>query len=133
MKPLSMHSHRTVRRLLVAVALVGLVAACGGDDEVAEGPADPVTELTITSTKTAFDIEHFKVPVGEEITITYVNDDDGISHNFNLKGVEGGKTDLERGPDRKKATFTIDEPGEYEYLCDVHPVQMKGTIDAVEA
>ena len=122
-----------VRRILLALALVGLAAACGGDDEVAEGPADPVTELTITSTKTEFDIERFKVPVGEEITITYDNQDDGISHNWNLKGVDGGKTELERGPSEQTATFTIDEPGEYEYICDVHPVQMKGTIEAVEA
>ena len=128
-----MHRHFMFRRLLVALAVVGLAAACGGDDEVAEGPADPVTELTITSKGTDFDIEHFKVPVGEEITITYDNQDDGISHNWNLKGVDGAKTDLERGPNEKSVSFTIDEPGEYDYVCDVHPVQMKGTVDAVEA
>jgi plastocyanin len=122
------------RCALVAVTLVAVVAACGGgDDGASEGPADPVTKLTITSTKTEFDIERFKVPVGEEITVTYANEDDGVSHNWDLKGVEGGKTDLERGPATKKATFTVDEPGEYEYVCDVHPVQMKGTIEAVQA
>ena len=126
-----MRPFTTASRTLAAVAFVGLVAACGGDDEVAEGPADPVTELTITSTKTAFDIEHFKVPVGEEITITYANEDDGISHNWALKGVDDAKTDLERGVNTKEVTFTIDEAGEYEYVCEVHPVQMKGTIDAV--
>jgi plastocyanin len=124
----------TIARSLVAVvALLGLAAACGGDDDAVEGPADPVTELTITSTKTAFDIESFKVPVGEEVTITYANEDDGISHNWNLKDVDGGKTDLDRGPSTHKATFTIDEPGEYDYICDVHPALMKGTIEAVQA
>ena len=126
-----MSRHRTARRLLVVLALAGLATACGGDDDVAEGPADPVTELTITSPDTSFDIEHFKVPAGEEITITYANEDDGISHNWNLKGVDGAKTELERGSNEQTVSFTIDDPGEYEYVCDVHPVQMKGTVDAV--
>ena len=125
------------RRHLVALALVPLLAAsCGGDDDGGDegraGPAEPVTELTITSLKTSFDITSFKVPAGEEITITYDNQHRGVSHNIAFKDIDGAETPVDRGPATDEVTFTADEPGEYEYVCIVHPSVMKGTLTVVE-
>ena len=32
------------------------------------------------------------------------------------------------GPVTQELTFTLDEPGEVTYVCDVHPAMMRGTI-----
>ena len=125
------------RRHLAALALLPLLAAsCGGDDGGEEagraGPAEPVTELTITSRKTSFDITSFKVPAGEEITITYDNQHRGVTHNISFEDVDGAETPLNRGPATDEVTFTAPDAGEHEFICVVHPSQMKGTMTVVD-
>ena len=125
------------RRHLAALALLPLLAAsCGGDDSGGDagraGPAEPVTELTITSRKTSFDITSFKVPAGEEITVTYDNQHGRVTHNISFEDIEGAETPLKRGPATDEVTFTAPAPGEVEYICVVHPSQMKGTMTVVE-
>ena len=123
-----------VGRLALLAALVALpVAGCGGDDEdAAAAPEGPVTSLTITSTDLSFDIEAFEVPVGEEVTVTYENDHEGVPHNLHVDtgGPDEPITEVEDGPVTQELTFTLDEPGEVPYLCDVHPATMRGTITA---
>jgi plastocyanin len=118
-----------LRALCLAAPL--LLLACGGDDEVDAGA--PVTEITITSTRTEFDIEAFAVPAGEEITLTYDNRHGGVPHNVHVQ-IEGDpKTELAPGPDEQTITFTAPgEAGEHEYICDVHPGPMQGTMVVVE-
>ena len=71
------------KALLVALVLP-VAAACGGDDEAATGPEGPVTSITITSPDLSFDIEAFEVPVGEPVTLTYENEDEGVQHNLHI-------------------------------------------------
>ncbi len=127
---------RTTVRLTLAAALVSL-AACGGsgDDEAAAGPEGPVTTITVTSTDLSFDIEAFEVPVGEEVTLTYENEHEGVPHNVRVDtgGPDEPMTEVAKGPVTQELTFTLDEPGEVSYVCDVHPATMKGTITAVGA
>jgi plastocyanin len=127
---------RVVRRLALLAALVALpVAGCGGgDDDVATGPEGPVTSLTITSTDLSFDIEAFEVPVGEEVTVTYENEHEGVPHNLHVDtgGPDEPTTEVVDGPVTQELTFTLDEAGEVPYVCDVHPATMRGTITASE-
>lgn len=113
--------------------VVVLLAGCGGDDGDAStaAPEGPVTDITITSTTTAFDIESFEVSVGEPVTVTYDNADDGVAHNIRVETGEDPEpaTEVEVGPVVQELTFTLEEAGEYTYLCDVHPA-MRGTITA---
>jgi plastocyanin len=124
---------RPLRALLLAAPLLLALVACTDDGPVDAG--DPVTEITITSTKTEFDVEAFTVPAGAEITVTYDNRHAGVPHNvhFQLPGDDDPKTELKPGPDTQTVTFTApDEPGEYEFICDAHPGQMRGTMVVVE-
>ena len=128
----------SARRRTVPVALGALLlAACGGgggggDDSSAAGPAEPVTAITITSTDLSFDIESFAVPVGEEVALTYENDHDGVPHNVHVDTGEADEptTEVAEGPVTQELTFTLDEAGEVDYLCDIHPATMRGTITA---
>jgi plastocyanin len=113
-------------RPLVVVVLATLLA-CGGDEA---DPGAPVTEQTIVSTTSDFDVEAFAVPAGEEVTVTYDNQDDGVAHNlrFDLKGEPSPQTRTANGPDTQTITFAVAEAGTYTYVCDVHPAAMRGTL-----
>ena len=126
------------RRTLPITALGGLLlVGCGGGDGGGSGaaPAEPVTAVTITSTALSFDIESFAVPVGEEVTLTYENEHEGVPHNVHVDtgGADEPATEVAEGPVTQELTFTLDEAGEVTYLCDVHPATMRGTITAVGA
>ena len=99
----------------------------------ATGPADGgtvATEITVVGKDILFDTDVVTVPAGEEVTITFENQDDGVPHNFRVQaGAEGDfKTEIESGPISQTLTFTIGEPGSYTFLCDVHPDPMRGQL-----
>jgi len=124
--------HRAVP-LLVFAALVAACGGDGGDGGTLGSPADPVTEVTVVAPALRFEPSEVFVPAGEEVDLTFENDDDGIAHNLRVKTDdpedEQPHTDLEVGPDTQAVSFTLD-PGEYRFVCDIHP-GMRGTITAV--
>jgi plastocyanin len=137
------HPARVRRSPLAApVALVAVltlvVAGCGGDDggddgEHVVGTAEqPVTEFTIVAEDLRFDLDRIIVPAGEEVTATIDNRDSGIGHNLavSLPGGEAA-TEIENGPVEQTLTFTVPEPGEYDFVCDPHASTMDGVVQAV--
>ena len=106
-----------------------------GDDEgavdlsdcVTVAPAEGVTKITITGKNMAFDEECFQIEPGP-VEFTFVNDDDGVSHNLHVTGQGVNEaTDLERGKVTQMLEAELTEPGTYKYVCDPHPT-MKGNI-----
>ncbi len=134
----------TRRRLLVfalTAPFAGLLSACGGSGgaggssggsgKAAGTAAAPVTEVTVSSPATSFDITQIFVPVGQPVTVTYRNDDEGVPHNFHVTGSGlDEKTTLKSGPDVQTLTVTFPAAGDYDYVCDVHP-DMTGVVTAV--
>ncbi len=128
--------------LLLACLALGLVA-CGGDDEesdsggggasTTEQPADTGgggggggTEVTMESIQ--FEPKDVTVSAGDTITFT---NNEAVPHDVHK--TSGPGEDFASGPSggmQEGDTFdlTLDEPGKYEYVCDVHAPGMAGTI-----
>lgn len=130
--------------------LAGALVACGGGDDSGDDDGGEPTsvasaaatsdsddgevsnDLKLVSKNTLFDKTKLRAKAGE-ITITHDNQDGGIIHNVAVfKGSDAsgelmGATELEAGP--LVQTLVLDlEPGEYFYVCDVHPTTMTGQL-----
>lgn len=114
------------------IAVTGAPHDVGGETAVAEGSGDGAPkELTITADNIAFDIGRIEATTGQELTITFDNRDDGIPHNFHVDDERlDVETDITPGPDTQTLDVTVEEPGTYTFICDVHPTQMTGEIVA---
>jgi amicyanin len=128
--------------LLIACLAIGLVA-CGGDDEESDGGgnggggAATAQETTgggggagteVSMQNIQFDPNEVTVKVGE--TITFVNNE-AVPHDVHK--TSGPGEDFASGPSggmQEGDTFdlTLDQPGTYEYVCDVHAPGMSGSI-----
>jgi amicyanin len=130
--------------LLLACLALGLVA-CGGDDEESDGgggggastteqPADTGggggagggAEVAMQNIQ--FDPKEVSVSAGDTITFT---NNEAVPHDVHKSSGPG--EDFASGPSggmQEGDTFelTLDQPGEYEYVCDVHAPGMSGTI-----
>jgi plastocyanin len=129
------------RPVLIAVALTIGAAACGDDDDPTIGGGGPIggteaagAEATIVGEDTAFDVTSLDAQVGEPLTITFDNRDEGIQHNLHVEGTADGDamTEITEGPVTQTLEVTFDEAGDFEYRCDVHPQQMQGTITVTD-
>jgi plastocyanin len=82
----------------------------------------------------AFDTNLITVPSGSTVTMTFVNNDAGISHNFALYTDTSATSkifagDITKGV--KTVTYTFTAPstlGNYFFRCDIHPELMTGTF-----
>ena len=126
--------------LILACLALGL-AACGGDDdgggdsggggggETAEQPAgDGGGGVEVGMANVQFDPKDVSVKAGETITFT---NNESIPHDVHK--TSGPGDDFSSGPSGgmdEGATFelTLDQPGEYEYVCNVHAPGMSGSI-----
>lgn len=99
-----------------------------------DGASSPASaNLQLVAENVAFDASTLSAPPGTEITLTFVNRDAATFHNVHVtgKGVDA-KTEIFAGSDGGSRTlkFTIPGPGEYTFVCDVHPNQMNGKLIA---
>jgi plastocyanin len=110
--------------------MLTVMVGCTGDDDDSDESDDlqPVSEITITATGLSFDVEQFVVSSGDEITVTFDNQHDGVPHNIAFPEIDDAATELTDGPDTHQLTFTAPAPGEYDFQCDAHPPQMSGTM-----
>lgn len=140
----------------VLITVLFVLAACGGG----ENGGGVSTEHTIQSDEAAFAFQQtaISVPVGEEVSVTFENVS-GVQHNWVL--VRGGDdvaatvntdgnavgaplylpedqaniiaaTSMLDGGSNETVTFTIDAPGDYQFICTYpgHYPSMVGTLTA---
>lgn len=123
-----------LRIMAVSAALVLGAAACGDTtpnvDQSTASTSSGARDVTIVAEKIAFDTTELEATVGETLTISYDNRDARIPHNLHVNGGTGGpaKTAVEEGPVTQSLKVTFEEAGTFEYFCEVHPQQMRGTI-----
>jgi mono/diheme cytochrome c family protein/plastocyanin len=115
--------------------------ACG-QNVIASGPSPtpepPATNITIVAQNIAWDKTLINALAGVPLTVIVDNRDNGTPHNIHFhKGSDASgdsiaQTEIEPGPVTQTLNFGPLEPGDYYYLCDVHP-QMNGILTAVAA
>jgi len=143
-----------VAPLVLGAALL-VAAACGGDGDGGETPAGgqtPAAEETPVANETPsgggataeismvpisqFDTAELTIAADTDVTISADNADASIPHNFAVytsrDAAESGEeavaaTDICNAPCTDTATLNL-SAGEYFFRCDVHPVQMTGTL-----
>ncbi len=138
---------KMVMGMLVSVLAIAFVFAFinvedgGGEGEAVaaspspEGSPAPGGGLQIVAVPVnKFEQSELTVPAGEEVTVTLDNRDTGQLHNWAVYQDESAgerlfTTGICPGPCQEKVTFTVDA-GEYFFRCDIHPVQMTGTLIA---
>lgn len=104
----------------------------GGEGEGEGGEGVAAEALISASNTSAFDEDLINVPSGVPVTFTFENRQGGVQHNVHITEPEDlAQTDVITGPASTTFEVTFEEPGEYTFVCDVHPV-MEGTIEAVE-
>lgn len=107
-----------------------------GSPAPTDGQADVTFETeTPPDNQLAFVPDTFTAPPGATIRVNYLNNTN-IPHNIHFfagsdqNAPSIAATDVETGPDNAQTvTFTApEEPGDYYFHCDVHPVVMAGTL-----
>ncbi len=132
--------------LILACLALGLVAAgCGGDDDGGDSGGDGASKseepagtggggggggggAQVGMANVQFDPADLTVKAGEKITFT---NDESIPHDVHKTSgpgedfSSGGTGGMQEGD-----TFelTLDKPGKYEYVCNVHAPGMAGSI-----
>jgi plastocyanin len=127
--------------LTVSLGLALALVACGGGDDPSPAASDDSSaggtvavvdgNVDLSADDLEFDANVIEAPAGAEFTITFTNLE-SQPHNVAVDTEEGGDEivtgEVITGPD---ATTTITvpalDPGEYYFVCDVHP-DMNGTI-----
>lgn len=92
------------------------------------GAAPTIVEV---ATNNQYSVTKMAAPAGQSLTVTVQNK--VAIHNWHLQGVQDadGKaivTPLQQGPNTFSVTFTISTRGTYNFICDAHPADMKGTL-----
>jgi glucose dehydrogenase/plastocyanin len=124
--------------VMVALKLgaAGTVASPpAGAPQPTAAPAAGSTTLQISSLEdSTFDTDTLTAPANTRVTVNYLNDT-AIPHNIHFyNGPDDtaptlATTDVETGPgNMQTVTFTTPGPGSYFFRCDVHPIQMVGTL-----
>jgi len=103
--------------------------------EATTAPAAETVEIAAVP-RMKFDKDTITVKAGSQVTLKFTNSDTGVPHNWAAYTdstastlIPGAKTKTCSGPCEDEITFTAPEqPGDYYFRCDIHPVAMTGTL-----
>jgi plastocyanin len=127
--------HMAGRSRVVAIAVAVAVCALVVAILPMVGSAEP-REITLTARNMAFYVDGvatenptIHVAPGERVRLTLVNEDEGMDHDV---AVAAWKLAVPVVHGRGRTSIVLqapDEPGAAEYVCTLHRLMMKGTID----
>lgn len=141
-----MHLHVTQLRLalrrgaliaFISLAALALVACGGGTTDPGDGAsgggtisvANGVAE--VSADDLSFDAGTIQAPAGEDFVLRFTNNEN-MPHNLSVYTEEGGTqiavgNIINEGETDEVAVAAL-EPGEYFFVCDVHPNEMTGVL-----
>ncbi len=106
----------------LVIATAGAAALAGGDEPTAATAGGGEMTDTVTIDDFEFIPPAATVQAGTEIAVKNV---DTVGHT--LSSEDGSPFDTGAIAAGDSGTFTVDEPGEYAYICEFHPT-MHGTL-----
>jgi len=129
-----MHYRRSMLALIALAILVTFSAGCAAKatPSPAPSPATGGNNITVTASGMAFDTSTITASAGAHLTITFINNDNGIPHNMAFYTSSAATTVIYQGAritGVSTAAYTFDAPttpGTYFFRCDVHPNTMTG-------
>lgn len=88
--------------------------------------------IELAARDSLFDPREVRVPAGQEVTLTLRNEGD-LLHDWHVLGVTNRDgtpitTALIEHGQAVTVRFTIAQPGEFAFFCEVHPVEMRGKL-----
>lgn len=131
-----------MRRIVVviaALAAAGVLAGCGSSSSSGSGSSGASGKTsnsssapaaaggaseTLTAKDFSFSPTAMNLTAGKAVTIKATNDG-SVKHNLTIPGLKVN-TDLPSGS--TKSVTVTPKAGTYEFHCEYHPTQMKGTI-----
>lgn len=108
-----------------AAAAPTTTAASAAPTTTAATSAAGAGSTTLVAQGISFNTTKLNFKAGQKVTVTIQNKD-SVEHNFTFEAAKANK-DVEGG-ETAKATFTVPAAGTYEFHCEYHPNQMKGTV-----
>ena len=106
-----------------------------GPPPSAGAPAGPVITA---SDSTAFSPNSIDLPAGQPATITFDNEDPGVTHNLDVFSDKDYTSEVNKTPDvvgvgSGQVALQALKPGTYYFRCDFHPTTMQGTITVTKS
>ena len=119
---MSSFSRRSTASALLLTASLAFAACGGGDDGAGEDTPEasgPAAAATVNLRPVTFEPAKVDISAGETVEWKWAG---GVQHD--VQG-EGFKSKVQ-----SKGTFrhTFDEAGTFEFVCNVHPTTMKGSV-----
>jgi plastocyanin len=122
------------------LAILGIgIVAMGMETHPAEGgteaPGPKAVTVKLTAKDIKFDKQELSFPAGSKVELVFTNDDSGVPHNVAIFSEQNPTNDIFKGdifPGVATKTYTFTAPGQpgtYAFHCEVHPTQMKGTVE----
>ena len=108
-------------------------AALAGETPPPPPPGECET-IELTAANTAFDLETIEAPANEEFCIALTNEDT-IPHDVGINAPDGSEIfNGEDIPGGESVVYVIDplEPGDYEFICTLHPTEMVGDLSVTD-
>jgi plastocyanin len=98
----------------------------------APSPAGP-TVTVVATTPLRWDTPELTAPADEPFTLEFDNQDATAPHNVVIKNPDGsnvemGDTAFFQGPEKRTYQVPALSAGEYQFICEVHPTTMIGTL-----
>ena len=115
-----------------AVPTLGATAAAATATAAAGSAQSPVTTLAMVARDNSFEPRAFAIQRGRKVTLTLRNSGQAL-HDFQvLKATNPDgttiKTRLLEANQNQTIEFQIDTAGDFEFYCEVHPVDMRGRL-----
>ena len=134
-----MQARRWVAASATMLAVALLLAGCGGSSGDSSGSnsgggASATTaaagggasdKVSLIAKGIAWDKTSINLPANKQVTVS-VDNQDTVEHNFTFEDAKANK-DVEGG-ESAEVSFTAPAAGSYEFHCEYHPNQMKGTV-----